>query len=551
MAGLARDADSFRMLVDSSASVAVPAPARPWGRPTALWALAITALLAETALALVDVGRPGPELTAMKVLYNALIVGSALAVLARAYSRPGQRLGWALVGSGVAAWAAGDLYFWLVPQPGGDASFPSFSDVMFLGFYAATLPGVLFLRRSQRPGTAISLDLLVMVSAAATAWSSIVFAPVSRTVHEFSAAAAATLAYPALDMVVVLMALSIFVRANWRPGLAWGMLAFGFLVCAGADLLYTLEVVHGSYSPGTLPDCLWPASTLMIAGAAWAPSSKVDAPATPSESSFALALGLTLCALAVLVADHFRRIDVLTVVLATATVLLGVARGALAYSMRAEAERAARDAATGTIKALAAAVDAKDAYTRWHSDRVARYATAIGSRLGMPADHVDRLTTAGHLHDVGKIAVSDAVLLKPGRLTDEEFDEVKRHSAEGERIVAATGLIDMSVWIRHHHERWDGSGYPDGIAGDQIPLESRILAAADALDAMTTTRTYSAAKSVDEAIQQIAANAGTQFDPRVAACLIELLSSRVLQVEVPELPSARIPKGPALHTMAA
>jgi len=499
-------------------------------------------VLLQAALAIVDLGDPGSELIAMRVLCNGLIIASALAVLARALLRPAQRLGWALLAIGLAAWAAGDLYFALGLQS-GEASSPSVSDALYLSFYAATLLGVLSLRRAEQRGPSSWVDLIVLLSAAATAWSLIVFGPISGSLHEVSAAAATTLAYPVLDMVVVLVALSIFVGADWRPGRAWGLLALGFVVCAAADLIYNLQVVAESYLPGTLLDCLWPVSTLMIVGAAWSPQRKVDRSAATSWVSFALSLGVTMLALAVLVFDHVQRIDLLTVILATTTIVLGVGRGALAYLLRVRAEQAAREVATGTVKALAAAVDAKDAYTHWHSERVSLYAAAIGARLGMDTAVLDRLTTAGHLHDVGKIAVPDAVLLKPGRLTDEEYEEVKRHSVEGERIVAATGLMEISVWIRHHHERWDGGGYPDGIAGGQIPLESRILAAADALDAMTTTRTYSAAKTIEEAVQQIAANAARQFDPRIAACLIELLTTGALAMESQPLATGRSPIG--------
>ena len=182
------------------------------------------------------------------------------------------------------------------------------------------------------------------------------------------------------------------------------------------------------------------------------------------------------------------------------------------------------------IHALALAVDAKDRYTRNHSERVALYATAIAVRMGLPIEHVERIAIAGTLHDVGKIAVPDRVLLKPAALTDDEFGVVQTHSVEGERMVCALGMAEIGAWIRHHHERWDGKGYPDGLAGETIPLPSRILGAADAMDAMTTARAYRQALSLEQATEELSEQAERQFDPRVAGCLVELLNEGTLTV---------------------
>ncbi len=156
-----------------------------------------------------------------------------------------------------------------------------------------------------------------------------------------------------------------------------------------------------------------------------------------------------------------------------------------------------------TIRALALAVDDKDRYTRNHSERVALYATAVAVHIGLPIEHIERIAIAGTLHDVGKLAVPDSVLVKPGTLTSDEFALVKGHSAAGERTVLALGLDDVATWIRHHHERWDGNGYPDGLAGERIPLASRIIGAADALDAMTTARAYRDPLSLEQATGEL------------------------------------------------
>lgn len=183
-----------------------------------------------------------------------------------------------------------------------------------------------------------------------------------------------------------------------------------------------------------------------------------------------------------------------------------------------------------TIHALALAVDAKDKYTRNHSERVALYAMAIAVRVGLPIEQVERIAIAGTLHDVGKIAVPDRVLLKPADLTQDEFGLVQTHSVEGERMVRSLGMAEIGTWIRHHHEYWDGNGYPDGLAGERIPLPSRILGVADAMDAMTTARAYREALSLEEATEELLAQAGGQFDPQMTACLVELLEEGTLSL---------------------
>lgn len=181
-----------------------------------------------------------------------------------------------------------------------------------------------------------------------------------------------------------------------------------------------------------------------------------------------------------------------------------------------------------TIHALALAVDAKDNYTRNHSERVALYATALAVRIGLEVEQVERIAIAGTLHDVGKISVPDRVLLKPADLTEDEVSLVQTHCIEGERMLCSLGMAEIGIWIRHHHERWDGEGYPDGLAGERIPLPSRILGVADAMDAMTTARAYREALSLEQATEELLTEAGRQFDPQIAECLVELLDEGTL-----------------------
>ncbi len=176
------------------------------------------------------------------------------------------------------------------------------------------------------------------------------------------------------------------------------------------------------------------------------------------------------------------------------------------------------------IQALAAAVDAKDAYTKGHSQRVAEYASDLARETGMTEDMVELIHATGTLHDVGKIGVPDAILTKPGRLTDEERAVMETHPVLGEVIVKRVPqLASMLPGVRHHHERWDGRGYPDGLAGENIPLIARYLALADTFDAMTSDRPYRKGLDTEVALAEIERCAGTQFDPSLAPAFVRMM----------------------------
>jgi diguanylate cyclase (GGDEF)-like protein len=194
-----------------------------------------------------------------------------------------------------------------------------------------------------------------------------------------------------------------------------------------------------------------------------------------------------------------------------------------------EANRLLKERSTAAMASLSAMVDARDSYTAGHSRRVRRIALAIGAELGLSQAELDILGHAAHFHDVGKIAVPDAVLLKSDALTIEEWKLMKDHAEAGARIIARLGfLADAVPAIRHHHERFDGRGYPDGLVGEDIPLGARIIHVADAMDSMMTTRTYRAALSFAEALAELRAGTGTQFCPRSVAGLDRGLTSSSL-----------------------
>jgi diguanylate cyclase (GGDEF)-like protein/putative nucleotidyltransferase with HDIG domain len=173
--------------------------------------------------------------------------------------------------------------------------------------------------------------------------------------------------------------------------------------------------------------------------------------------------------------------------------------------------------------ALALAVDAKDSYTRSHCQTVSQLCAVIADELGLDGDAVGRVRLAGLLHDVGKIGVPDAILNKPAALTDDEYELMKRHSLLGSDIVEAAEMHEEARWVRHHHERYDGRGYPDGLVGDGIPLESRIILVADAFEAMTSDRPYRKAPGHEFAVGELKRHAGSQFDPRVVDALCRAL----------------------------
>ena len=159
------------------------------------------------------------------------------------------------------------------------------------------------------------------------------------------------------------------------------------------------------------------------------------------------------------------------------------------------------DSAEVVLKSLALMIEARDAYTQGHCERLARYATRLAERLGLPQEQIIALAKGGYFHDIGKIAIPDCILLKPGPLTPEEFEQMKEHPVIGERLCGdLRALHHVRPIVRHHHERLDGSGYPDGLKGDDVPLLAQIIGIVDVYDAITTTRPYRAALSRETAI---------------------------------------------------
>jgi diguanylate cyclase (GGDEF)-like protein/putative nucleotidyltransferase with HDIG domain len=208
-----------------------------------------------------------------------------------------------------------------------------------------------------------------------------------------------------------------------------------------------------------------------------------------------------------------------------------------------QANKLLRERSTAAMESLSATVDARDSYTAGHSRRVQQLSLAIGRELGLSQAELDLLGHAALFHDIGKLGIPDAILLKPSSLTGEEWALMQRHAEEGARIIDRLGFLQDAVpAIRHHHERFDGTGYPDRISGEEIPLGARIIHVADALDSMLTTRIYRAARPVNEALAEVKDKASTQFCPRCVAALERILP---LESVVGDLPTVE-PQVPQL-----
>jgi putative nucleotidyltransferase with HDIG domain len=178
------------------------------------------------------------------------------------------------------------------------------------------------------------------------------------------------------------------------------------------------------------------------------------------------------------------------------------------------------------VQAMVRSLEAKDHYTRGHSDRVSEYAGKIAIEMGIASDKVDLLKKAAELHDIGKLGIHEDVLNKTSSLSDKEWDAVHEHPAVGEEILKPVFLdTEMLSVVRSHHERFDGKGYPDGLKGEQISIFAQITCVADAYDAMTSSRSYRAALSQEEAIERLRAGEGTQFNPKVVEAFIKVLKS--------------------------
>ena len=191
-----------------------------------------------------------------------------------------------------------------------------------------------------------------------------------------------------------------------------------------------------------------------------------------------------------------------------------------------------KNAYRGTMESLRLAVDAKDSYTKNHSDRVSYYAVLIAKQLNLPEEQVDLIRDGGLFHDIGKIGIPDSILQKTSKLTDDEYDDIKNHPSIGAHILQPSKTFDNLIpMVKHHHERFDGRGYPSGLAGEDIPYLARITAVADTFDAMTSKRAYRDPLPLDVVKAEFEKNKGTQFDPQIAEVFLQILNNNYAEIE--------------------
>ena len=192
----------------------------------------------------------------------------------------------------------------------------------------------------------------------------------------------------------------------------------------------------------------------------------------------------------------------------------------------AESNEKLEQAYLDMIQTLRYTVEAKDSYTRGHSDRVSEYSVLIGEKLGLSEEELKTLKIGGLFHDIGKIGIPDKILLKTEKLTDDEYSEIKNHPSIGAHILGASSIFNNIIPIvKHHHERFDGRGYPSGLKGEDIPYMARIAALADTFDAMTSRRSYRNALELDVVLAEIERCKGTQFDPELADVFLDILKN--------------------------
>lgn len=191
-----------------------------------------------------------------------------------------------------------------------------------------------------------------------------------------------------------------------------------------------------------------------------------------------------------------------------------------------------KNAYRGTMESLRLAVDAKDSYTKNHSDRVSYYSVMLAKKLGLSDEEIEIIRDGALFHDIGKIGIPDAILQKTSKLTDEEYDDIKNHPTIGAHILNPAKIFNKIIPIvKHHHERFDGRGYPGSLSGENIPLHARIVAIADAFDAMTSDRSYRPRFTLFKALEEIDRCKGEQFDPKLATLFIETVKENKETIE--------------------
>jgi diguanylate cyclase (GGDEF)-like protein len=603
------------------------------------------------------------------ILYNVLLVVAAVCCAARGLVSRVERTPWLLLGLAAGLWAAGDIYYTLVLSSREEIPFPSLADAFYLAFYPLAYVGLALLLRGrvQQLHGSLWLDGIIGGLVVSALGAAVVFDAVLDTTGGPKLVVATNLAYPLLDLLLFAMLVGVTALNGWRLDRTWVLVAAGFASFAVADSVYLYQTAAGTYVEGTLVDVGWVAASVLFASAAWQPRRRIAEARNEGWQALTLPTAFAFVGLAVLVYDHFQRLNTLALVLAWASLAAVILRAVLTFRDKLRLlDRSRQEALTDSLTSLGnrrrlmreiedelrqadarplmmilfdldgfklyndtfghpagdallmrlagnldaavsgrgrvyrmggdefcvigsaarvgpgALIDAaaaalteegegfaitcsygsvllpdeagrvsdalriadgrmyvhknrhrpsagrqsmdvllrvlheRDSALGKHLAGVADLAEAVGRRLRIPAEQLETVRHAAELHDIGKVAIPEEILAKAGPLTEDEWEFVRRHTLIGERILdAAPALVQAAKLVRSTHERFDGTGYPDRLSGDQIPLGARIIAVCDAFDAMTSERSYAPALTIEDGLEELFRCAGTQFDPEV------------------------------------
>jgi two-component system cell cycle response regulator len=601
-------------------------------------------------------------------IYYGLLLASCACCLARALLVRVERLPWLVLSAALFLWTIGDLYYYFFLSGSENVPIPSVADPFYLAFYPVSYVALALLlrRRMRRFQGNLWLDGLIAALAVAALGAAVVFDEVLHTTGGSALVVATNLAYPLADLLLLSLIVAMFALTGWRFDRTWAFVAAGYAVFAVADTAYLYQTAEGRYVEGGVLDVGWPAALVLIACAAWQPVTRLRDVRTESWKTLTLPTFFALVSLTLLVYDHFVRINVVALALASAAIGMVIVRAVLAFRERVRLLEAAReesltDALTElgnrrrfvadlerrlvdgaselvlivfdldgfkgyndsfghsagdamlarvarklakateghgrayrlggdefcvlattdevgpgglidrstnalteegegffvsssfgavlipaeaedltealriaddrmylnkqrnqpgadrqSIDVLISVLEERDSELAHHLADVADLAEAVGRRLHVPEPQLAAIRQAAELHDVGKLAIPEEILGKPGPLAEDEWGFVRRHTVIGERILgSAPALGTAAKIVRSTHERWDGTGYPDRLAGADIPLGSRIISVCDAFDAMTSHRPYAVALVPEDALRELFRCAGTQFDAEV------------------------------------
>ncbi len=638
-----------------------------WVRSTRVASVAGLAVFA----AVIAFAQPGGELETFfdKWVYIGLMVFACVVVGSHAYLVKQERIAWTVVTASLCSWTLGELWY-AVFQP---ESYPSTADVAFIAFYLLLYAGVVLLLKSRVRSISrmLWLDGATAAFAAAALGAAVLVDLVLESTEGSKSTVVTNLAYPLGDVLLLSAVFGVFSLTGWRPGRRWLALGLGILATTAADAVYLFQSSSGTYVEGTWVDVLWPAAMLLMAAAAWLPDRTRDGLAVEGRPLLAVPAVCVVVATGILVYDHFVRLNLFAIVLASVTLGLVIVRLAATFRenrrlLALTRKEATTDALTGlanrrqlvldlerrlvsssaspamlmlfdldgfkgyndsfghpagdallarlgsklasvemddgtayrlggdefcllasvgeneaeplidracealsetgegfeigssfgavllpdeaadpshalqladerlyaqkysrrgeserTMAALLAALSIREPELENQRADAGVLALEVGRALGLRRDELAELERAAQLHDLGKLAVPDEILHKPGPLDEREWDFVRQHTIVGERILRASpALRSVAGIVRSSHENWDGSGYPDGLVGEEAPLAARIIRVASAYVAMISDRPYRRALSEEEALNELMRLAGSEYDPDVVRAFV-------------------------------